>query len=84
MTSTGTRRLSERFSSMNEAPPLLMEDSVQIAWDYLQQTGEIDDAPMAGKFLLDAVEQMIRTGERRRLMLSNNAIASYQRFKKAA
>jgi hypothetical protein len=33
---------------------------------------EIDDATTAGKFLLDAIE--VRGGERRELILSNNAI----------
>jgi hypothetical protein len=69
---------------MSEPLPLLMENSVQIAWDYLEQTGEIEDASMAGKFLLDAIEHMIRMGERRRLLLSNNAIMAYQRFRKSA
>lgn len=68
---------------MNEPLPILMENSIQIAWDYLEMTGEIDDAPMASQFLLDAIEHMVRKGERRRLILSNRAIMAYQRFKAA-
>ena len=28
---------------MSEPLPILMESAVQIAWDYLEQTGQIDD-----------------------------------------
>ena len=35
----------------------------------------------ADRVLLDAVEAMIRNGERRPLMLSNKAIDAYKRFK---
>jgi hypothetical protein len=45
---------------MNEPLPILIENSVRIAWDYLERTGEIDDAAMAGKFLFDAIEQMVQ------------------------
>jgi len=38
---------------------------------------------MASQFLLDAIEHMVRKGERRRLILSNRAIMAYQRFKAA-
>jgi hypothetical protein len=69
---------------MSDPLPILMENSIQIAWDYLERTGEIDDAPMASKILLEAIEHMVRQGERRRLILSNNAITAYQRAKKAA
>ena len=59
----------------------LIEHSVQIAWDYLERTGELDDPEIASKVLLDAVESMIRQGVRSRLLLSNRAITAYQRFK---
>ena len=55
-----------------------MENSIQIAWDYLERTGEIDDGVFACGFL-DAVEDMIRHGERSRLLRSNKAITAYQR-----
>jgi hypothetical protein len=67
---------------MNELPlHFLIEDSIQIAWDYLEQTGELDDPEIASKFLLDSVELMIRQGVRSRLLLSNRAITAYLRFK---
>jgi hypothetical protein len=59
----------------------LIEFSIQIAWDYLERTGELDDPEIASKVLLDAVEAMIRQGVRSRLLLSNRAITAYQRFK---
>jgi hypothetical protein len=67
---------------MSEPLPLLMENSIQIAWDYLERTGEIDDGAFTSRFLMDTVEDMIRHGERRRLLLSNRAISAYQRRRK--
>ena len=66
---------------MTEPLPLLMENSIQIAWDYLEATGELGDAGVAARFLTDAVEIMIRRGETRKLMLANRAINAYKRFK---
>jgi hypothetical protein len=65
---------------MSESLPILMENSVQIAWDYLERTGEIEDAVAASRFLSDDIESMIRRGERRRLLLSNKAITAYRSF----
>jgi hypothetical protein len=59
----------------------LVEHSIQIAWDYLERTGELGDPEIASKVLLDAVEAMIRQGVRSRLLLSNRAITAYLRFK---
>jgi hypothetical protein len=61
----------------------LIEDSIQIAWDYLERTGELEQPEIASKFLLDSVELMIRRGVRSRLLLSNRAITAYLRFKQA-
>ena len=61
--------------------PVLVENSFQIAWDYLEATGELENPDRAAGILLDAIETMIRTGERRRILLSNKAIDSYRRFK---
>lgn len=66
---------------MNEPLPILVENSIQIAWDYLERTGELGDPDVASQVLLDAVEMMILRGERRRLILSNKAIDAYTRFK---
>jgi hypothetical protein len=76
---TGTR--AERFRFMNENLLHALEDAIQIAWDYLELTGQIDDPEFTSRFLLNTVEVMIRTGERRRLLLSNRAITAYERFK---
>ena len=64
-----------------EPLPVLIENSIQIAWDYLERTGEIEDAAVATRFLYDPIGLMIRRGERRRLALSNRAITAYKRFK---
>jgi hypothetical protein len=66
---------------MNEHIPYLMEYAVQIAWDYLERTGQIYDGAFTSRFLLTTVEDMIRQGERRRLLLSNRAITAYERLK---
>ena len=56
----------------------LLEDSFQIAWEYLERTGELGDAAAASRFLSDTIEIMIRRGQRNRLALSNRAISAYQ------
>jgi hypothetical protein len=68
---------------MSEPLPILMENSVQIAWDYLERTGELGEPEVASRFLLDTIEVMVRRGERRRLILSNKAIDGYKQFKSA-
>lgn len=59
----------------------LMERSIEIAWDYLERTGQISDPEFTSKFLLSSVENSVRMGERRQLMLSNLAISAYERSK---
>lgn len=66
---------------MSETLATLVADSFQIAWDYLEATGELGRPDIAANHLLDTIETMIRSGERRRLLLSNNAINAYQRFR---
>jgi hypothetical protein len=53
-----------------------MENSIRIAWDSLEFTGEIDDDAFASRFLMSTVEDMIGHGERRRLLLLNRAISA--------
>ena len=67
---------------MTEPLPVLIDSSIEIAWDYLNRTGELGDAMVAGRFLSDTIELMVRCGERRRLMLANKAIAAYQQFRR--
>ena len=66
---------------MSETLQYIVAVSLEIAWDYLQATGELGNPDRAAEHLLDTIEIMIRHGERRRLVLSNSAIASYQRFR---
>jgi hypothetical protein len=67
---------------MSEMPlQFLVEDSIQIAWNYLERTGELETPDIASRVLLDAVEANLRQGVRSRLLLSNRAITAYQRFK---
>ena len=66
---------------MQEPLPLLIENSIQIAWDYLEATGELGHPDTAANHMLDTIEAMVRRGERRQLLLSNKAIAAYQRFR---
>lgn len=54
-----------------------MEEAIQIAWDYLERAGEIENAEFCSHILLHSVENMVRQGVRRRLLLSNRAIAQY-------
>ena len=66
---------------MAEPLSILMENSIQIAWDYLERTGELEDPEEASRVLLNAVELMVRQGVRSRLVLSNRAISTYQKRK---
>jgi hypothetical protein len=40
----------------------LLEDSFQIAWEYLERTGELGGDAAASRFLSDTIETMIRRG----------------------
>jgi hypothetical protein len=68
---------------IDDTSPVLLESSMQIAWDYLDRAGEIDDAIEASRFLADKIEFMIRQGQRNRLALSNRAISAFQQYKRA-
>src|SRR6516165_4081993 len=52
-----------------EGAPLLLKNSVQIALNYLERSGEIDDYKETCEFLVDEVASMIRHGQ----ALSNGA-----------
>jgi hypothetical protein len=66
---------------MEEPLPVTIENAIQIAWDYLERSGELGNASEASQFLLKSIEIMVRQGERRRLRLSNKAIIDYQKHK---
>ena len=57
----------------------LVENAFMIAWEYLEATGELGEADSAARELLDIVHAMVRTGERRRILIANTAIDTYRR-----
>jgi hypothetical protein len=67
---------------MSETTPVIIENAVQIAWDYLERTGQIDDPKQVSEFLVAAIQHMVSNGERRRLALSNPAIMAYERLRR--
>ena len=67
----------------DDAPPKLLEESVRIAIDFLDRTGEIDDLSETCQFLVNKVGFMIAQGQRNRLLLANRAIAAYQAYRQA-
>ena len=69
---------------MNEPLAVVMEKSIRIAFAYLEQTGQIEDPVVASRFLSTRVEDMIRRGERRQLLLSNRAITAFEQMKSEA
>lgn len=68
---------------MSEPLPILMDIAIQIAWHYLERSGDMDDPTEASQVLLRSVQSQVFDGERRRLMLANRAIDDYKRFKAA-
>jgi hypothetical protein len=61
----------------------LVENAFRIAWDYLEATGELGEPESSAKELLDIIEDMIRRGERRRILVANTAIDIYKRGRPA-
>ena len=57
----------------------LVENAFMIAWEYLEATGELGEAEGTACELLDIIHAMIRTGERRRILIANVAIDVYRR-----
>lgn len=77
----GTEGICGGSSRMIEPLPILIENSIQIAWDYLERTGELVEPQVASSVLLTSAKSMVRLGERRRLMLSNRAIMDYKKYR---
>jgi hypothetical protein len=67
----------------DDGQSLLLEETIQIAWNFLDRSGEIDDAAEANRFLAGKIEFMIRQGQRNKLLLSNRAIAAFQEYRNA-
>ena len=61
--------------------PLLLENAVQIALDYLERAGEIDDYTESCQFLVDRVEFMMRQGQCNKLVLANRAIGAFEKYR---
>ncbi|KJC56444.1 hypothetical protein UP10_34565 [Bradyrhizobium sp. LTSPM299] len=64
---------------MTEPLLVIIENSLQIAWDYLDGIGELADQQQTAEFLLRDIQSQMLRGERRTLMLSNRAIESYRK-----
>jgi hypothetical protein len=67
----------------NDSAYPLLEEAKQIAWNFLERSGEIDDPGEASRFLANKIEFMIAQGQRSRLVLSNRAITAFLQYKKA-
>lgn len=56
----------------------MLENSLQIAWDFLSGVGEIAHPQQAAEFLLRNIQAQALRGEDRPLMLANRAIGAYR------
>jgi hypothetical protein len=65
-------------NGMAEQLPVLLETSLQIAWDFLDGTGGIADPQETAEFLLANITTQVPQGERRKLALSNRAINAFR------
>jgi hypothetical protein len=74
---TGIANGSRWFFAHDRLLSQLLEDSFQIAWEYLERSGELGDGASASRFLSGVIETMIRRRQRSRLALSNRAISAY-------
>jgi hypothetical protein len=74
---------SNSSADFGDGVALLMASAIQIALNYLQRSGEIDDYTETCEFLADKVTAMIRQGQRNRLVLANRAITAFQRYRTA-
>lgn len=59
-------------------PANALEESFDIAWSFLERSGELKGAAESANIILDSIERQLRTGERRKLVLANRAISSYR------
>jgi hypothetical protein len=62
--------------------PQLLIEARQIAWEFLERSGEIDCPGEINQFLTGKIEQMIGQGQRNRLALSNRAIAAFREYRR--
>jgi hypothetical protein len=59
----------------------VVENAIFIAWDYLDRAGELGNPEIACRVLSASIENMMRNGETRPLMLSNRAIDAYLNYR---
>ncbi|WP_312018193.1 hypothetical protein [Bradyrhizobium semiaridum] len=64
--------------------PVLVENAVQIAWDFLEGSGEIVDGYETSRFLVEYIGRLASGGERRKIMLANRAIDAYRKSRPQA
>ncbi|QPF89565.1 hypothetical protein [Bradyrhizobium commune] len=57
----------------------IVNASLDIAYDYLEQSGQVESRETARRLIIESIATQLRTGERRPLMLANRAVESYQR-----
>ncbi|MGY3533861.1 hypothetical protein [Bradyrhizobium sp. USDA 4452] len=69
---------------MSESVHLLVESAVQIAWDFLEASGEIVDGYETSRLLVKEIGKMTLTEERRKIMLANRAIEAYRKNRQKA
>lgn len=62
---------------MHSTKAILLEDAIQLAWDYLDDTGQLGDPTNAAHVLQEEIFKRIEQGEISRFVLSNRAIGSY-------
>jgi hypothetical protein len=62
----------------NNAPLLLLKESVKIAADFLERAGEVDDIGETCQFRVNKVGFMMAQGQRNGLLLANRAITAYR------
>ena len=67
----------------DDANPQLLMEAKQIAWEFLERSGEIDDPGEINQFLTGKIEHMIGQGQRNRLALSNRAIVAFREYRRA-
>jgi hypothetical protein len=63
--------------------PVLKQESLRIAWDFLYRANQVDDPAEAIRFLSRSIDVMMEYGVGNRLILSNLAISAYERFRSA-
>lgn len=74
-------RFSNTSTGFGDGTALLAASAIQIALNFLERAGEIDDYSETCQFLADKIETMMRRGQRNRLVLANRAIAAFQRYR---